>query len=103
MPISRHWSALAKKERVTEYIDHLEHDTFVKLQSIEGFRKATILHHEVKNGVRFLIITEWESLDAIRKFAGEDCETAVVPPLVQDIMLEYDCKVVHYIIDAIIP
>jgi hypothetical protein len=103
MPISRHWSAIAKKERATEYIDHLKHDTFVKLQSIEGFRKASILHLEVEKGVRFLVITEWESLDAIKKFAGEDCEIAVVPPLVQDIMLEYDRKATHYTIDTIIP
>lgn len=103
MPIARHWSAIAKKERAAEYISHLREDTFVKLQRIEGFKKATILHRDVDSGVSFLVITEWESLDAIKKFTGEDYETAVVPPLVQDIMLAYDSKATHYSINTVIP
>jgi hypothetical protein len=35
-------------------------------------------------------------MDAIRQFAGENAETAVVPSEVQAMMLEYDLRVVHY-------
>jgi hypothetical protein len=39
---------------------------------------------------------DWESLEAIRAFAGPDAETAVVPENVQTMMLEYDRRVRHY-------
>jgi hypothetical protein len=50
----------------------------------------------VPEGVEFLIITEWETLDAIKQFAGEKIEVAVVPKLVQEIMVKYDEYVSHY-------
>jgi hypothetical protein len=46
--------------------------------------------------VEFLIVTRWTSLAAIRKFAGDDVTTAVVPAEVQAMMIEYDRKVRHY-------
>jgi hypothetical protein len=46
--------------------------------------------------VEFLIITNWNSLDAIQAFAGPDTEVAVVPPVVVGIMLEYDLRARHY-------
>lgn len=94
--ISRHWTGLAKKERANEYIEHLQHDTFEQLKSIDGFVAARILMRELEKGTEFLIITEWQTLDAIIQFAGANIDTAVVPKLVQDIMLQYDDKVKHY-------
>jgi heme-degrading monooxygenase HmoA len=46
--------------------------------------------------VEFLVITTWESLDAIRAFAGAELETAVVPALVRDMMVEFDPVARHY-------
>jgi heme-degrading monooxygenase HmoA len=57
---------------------------------------ASILKRELEHGVEFLIVTRWESLEAIRAFAGPDAETAVVPENVQTMMLEYDRRVRHY-------
>jgi hypothetical protein len=38
----------------------------------------------------------WESMEAIRQFAGEPEDLAVVPPAAQAMMVEYDPKVTHY-------
>jgi heme-degrading monooxygenase HmoA len=46
--------------------------------------------------LEFLIVTRWESLEAIRAFAGPDAEAAVVPEKVQTMMLVYDRRVRHY-------
>jgi hypothetical protein len=43
-----------------------------------------------------VIVTEWDSVDSIRAFAGADAERAVVPPNVQAMMIEYDRMVRHY-------
>ena len=94
--IERHWKGLARKERASEYIDHLRNDTFEEIKKIKGFISASILKRDASVGVEFLVITRWETLDVIKQFAGEKIETAVVPKLVQDIMIKYDKNVRHY-------
>lgn len=94
--ISRHWKGVAKKERADEYIDHLKRETFPALKKIDGFIAAQILSREVNNGVEFLVITQWKSLKVIHQFAGKNIDVAVVPKLVQDIMVRYDPTVTHY-------
>ncbi|HEY3041304.1 MAG TPA: antibiotic biosynthesis monooxygenase [Pyrinomonadaceae bacterium] len=94
--ISRNWRGVARAEKADAYIQHLQNDTFPKLSLIPGFLSASILRRPATEGVEFLIITTWRSMDAIRQFAGENAETAVVPSEVQAMMLEYDLRVVHY-------
>lgn len=94
--IARHWRGLAKKENAASYIAHLRNDTFPTLKAIKGFISASILQKESNEGTWFLIITEWESLEAIRQFAGDEPTVAVVPPLVQQLMIRYDEQVEHY-------
>jgi heme-degrading monooxygenase HmoA len=94
--ISRHWTGIARTDRANDYIKHLEEATFPSLKKINGFKDAHYLTRAVKNGVEFLVITEWESIDAVKEFAGEDCEKAVVPAEVQDMMVTFDKEVRHY-------
>jgi len=94
--ISRHWRALAKPGEAERYIRHLTEETFPKLSGIPGFIRASILRRELPRGTEFLIVTEWQSLDAIKAFAGDDPEAAVVPAVVQAMMIEYDPRVRHY-------
>ena len=94
--ISRQWRGLAKRERADDYAEHLRGETFPAIRKIPGFVSASILRRDVEQGVEFLIVTEWKSLEAIRKFAGADAETAVVPRKVQVMMIEYDQRVRHY-------
>ncbi|WP_256449953.1 antibiotic biosynthesis monooxygenase [Chitinophaga sp. GbtcB8] len=94
--ISRQWTGITPEEKAPVYIAHLQNDTFPKLSSMKGFIKASILKRKVPEGVEFMIITEWESLEAIQQFAGADPEVAVVPQTVQEIMIRYDKAVKHY-------
>jgi hypothetical protein len=94
--ISRQWRGLAKSSHADRYVEHLREETFLKLKKIPGFASASILRRTVPDGVEFLIVTTWESIDAIQGFAGPDVETAVVPPNVQAMMVEYDDRVRHY-------
>jgi heme-degrading monooxygenase HmoA len=94
--IARHWTGVTQKEKATEYIQHLQNVTFPKIKTIPGFIAAKILHRESKDGTEFVVITEWESIEAIKQFAGQDCSIAVVPQLVQEIMIRFDKEVKHY-------
>ena len=51
----------------------------------------------IEGGVaHFLLLTFWESLDAIRAFAGDDVERARYYPEDKDFLLEFEPKVTHY-------
>ena len=94
--ISRQWRGLARTESAAAYEEHLRRETFPSLGAIEGFIDASILKRTVENGVEFLIVTRWQSLHAIEKFAGGDAEVAVVPETVQRMMIDYDRRARHY-------
>jgi heme-degrading monooxygenase HmoA len=94
--ISRQWAGVARPAEADRYVTHLRQETFPKLSQIAGFHSAAILRRNVANGVEFRIVTTWESLDAIRKFAGDNPEVAVVPDAVQAMMVTYERTVAHY-------
>jgi heme-degrading monooxygenase HmoA len=94
--IERHWRGVARPERAGEYERHLVTETFPALRRIDGFVEASILKRAVERGVEFLIVTRWRSLDAIRRFAGDDAEAAVVPDAVQAMMIDFDRRATHF-------
>jgi len=94
--ISRQWRGLARSERAQDYIRHLRTETLPELRRIPGFVDASILSRTLATGVEFQIVTRWDSVDAIIKFAGADPEVSVVPPQVVEMMIEYDRKAEHF-------
>jgi heme-degrading monooxygenase HmoA len=94
--VARHWTGLARAEFADAYVEHLERDTFPAIRRLPGFVTASILRRTVPEGVEFLIVTTWESLDAVRAFAGDNVDAAVVPDAVQRMMVRYDRTVSHF-------
>jgi len=94
--ISRQWRGIAKRPEADRYISHLRAETFPQLANIPGFVNASILRREVAEGIEFQIVTTWKSIEAIRGFAGENAERAVVPEIVEKMMVSYDRSVDHY-------
>ena len=99
--ISRHWCGIAKAKEAEHYIEHLRNETFPRLASIDSFLGGTILKRTIGDGVEFRIMTTWRSLEAVKEFAGESLDVAVVPPEVEEMMIEYDEHVVHYEVVAV--
>ena len=94
--IARHWTGLAKPAHADAYVEHLHRDTFPALRAMPGFISASILRRTMPAGVEFLIVTNWQSLDSIRAFAGENVDGAVVPERVRAMMVKCDRVVRHY-------
>ena len=94
--ILRHWKAIARVEEADNYIHYLQTETFPHVATIEGFIEAKILTRNVEQGVEFLIISTWASVESIKQFAGDVAEKAVVPPHVQAMMVEFDDFATHY-------
>ena len=66
------------------------------MRKLPGFRGASIMRRTVERGVEFLIVSQWDSLDSIRAFAGADVEASVVPQEVREMLIEFDQVVRHY-------
>jgi heme-degrading monooxygenase HmoA len=94
--ISRQWRGLARANQAQNYVTHLRTEIFPALQKLPGFVSASILSRRLGDGVEFLIVTQWDSLDAIAKFAGADLEAAVVSAHGAEMFIEYDRRVRHY-------
>jgi heme-degrading monooxygenase HmoA len=94
--IARHWRGVAYSREAAAYVEHLRMETFPRLARLAGFIDASVLRRDETEGVEFLVITNWLSLDAIVAFAGSDPELAVVPERVRAMMIEYDRRARHY-------
>lgn len=94
--ILRHWKGIARTERADDYLAYLQNERFPRLSSIDGFISASVAQRAVDQGVEFLVISLWDSMEAVRQFTGPDAELAVVPPEVAAMMADYDRHVSHY-------
>jgi heme-degrading monooxygenase HmoA len=94
--ICRLWRGLTRSEEAEHYVDHLRRQTLPRLRELPGYVGASILRRQVDRGAEFLVVTRWESLQAIGQFAGADYTVAVVPAEVQRMMIDYDRSVRHY-------
>jgi len=94
--IARHWRGLARAHRAADYLQHLRTETLPALQGLAGFVDASVLSRPLADGVEFLVITRWASLEAIAGFSGGAVEVAVVPEAVAAMMIEYDRRARHF-------
>jgi heme-degrading monooxygenase HmoA len=78
--IARVWKGTAPLESADAYQQHVRRQVFPKLSRLDGYVSGLVLRHDEGSGVDFLVITQWTSLEAIRAFAGDDIERAVVEP-----------------------
>lgn len=94
--ILRMWTARATTEKSGEYIDHATKKIFPALRSIDGFRGAYLLRRTVEGVIELAVLTLWESMEAIRRFAGVKPERAVVEPEARAVLSSFDEVVTHF-------
>jgi len=90
------WKGRSTAEHAGEYVEHATKKVFPELGSIKGYRGAYLLRRELREGTEFLVLTLWDSMEAVRKFAGAEPEKAVVEPAARAILTEYDDTVTHF-------
>jgi heme-degrading monooxygenase HmoA len=94
--IGRLWHGWTKLDDAPRYEEHLQRETFPGLRGIEGYVDGYVLRRDSGDRVDFAVLTLWESLEAIRAFAGDDYETAVVPDAARRVLGGFDERVPHY-------
>jgi heme-degrading monooxygenase HmoA len=94
--IARMWRGFALPEKADEYEKHLAMSVLPELRQIDGFREVYLLRQGSTETVEFIVLTLWDSMEAIHKFAGENAEVAVVAAAAQLLFREYDPTVTHF-------
>jgi len=72
------WRAQSTVEKADEYVRHATTKVFPVLSAIEGHRGAYLPRHTPGATVELVVLTLWESMNAVRKFAGAEPNRAVV-------------------------
>jgi heme-degrading monooxygenase HmoA len=94
--IMRTWRAKALQHNADSYGRHLQEAVLPKLRGIEGYKGAYLLRRSQGNHAELLVLTMWESMEAVRKFAGDSPNTAVVESAAQAMLEQFETVVDHY-------
>jgi mannose-6-phosphate isomerase-like protein (cupin superfamily) len=95
--IARRWRGWADgPANADAYVAHFEGAVRPRLEATDGFVVATLERVEGDGGrIELVVITRWASMDAIRAFAGDDVDVAVVEPEARELLDDFDARVHH--------
>lgn len=94
--IARIWHGTTNVEKADKYLDYLNKTGMPDYRRTAGNLGAYIMRR-IENGVaHFFTLTFWDSYDAIRRFAGKNCEKAKYYPEDASFLLEMEPEVKHY-------
>ncbi len=94
--IARSWSGATASEDAPGYLDYLLRTGVKEYRRTPGNRGAHVLRSIDDERARFLLISLWDSMEAVRRFAGEDPERAVFYPEDDRFLVERDERAEHW-------
>jgi len=96
--ISRIWHGWTTHPNADAYEQLLRREVFtgIAARGIPGYRGIHLLRRDAGAEVEFVTVMWFESLDDVRRFAGEDHEAAVVPPAARRLLARFDARSAHY-------
>jgi antibiotic biosynthesis monooxygenase (ABM) superfamily enzyme len=96
--ISRIWHGWTTPANADVYEALLKDEIFVGIRGrqIAGFQGIQLLKRDLGDEVEFVTIMLFDGLDAVRTFAGQDYEVAVVPPKARAVLKRFDERSQHY-------
>jgi len=94
--IARSWRGATRAQDAETYLEYLQRTGFAEYRKTLGNRGVLGLRRIVKDRAEFLLISLWDSTDAIRRFAGDDIEKAVFYPEDERFLVERDDHVSHF-------
>jgi heme-degrading monooxygenase HmoA len=94
--ITRLWRGWTAADHADAYEEFLLRELFPAMGSIPGFVGADVLRRRVEDEVAFVTLTRFESLEAIRAFAGEDYEIPVLEPQALALLSRHEDRAEHF-------
>lgn len=97
--VARMWKGASTPENAAKYSQHLIEKVFPELRAIEGYRGLCLLRRNSADGVEFVVVTFWDSMEAVRRFAGPEQQRAVVAQEARAVLASFDDFVTHFEVD----
>lgn len=94
--IARIWRGWTAAHDVSAYIKYLQETGIRAYSNTRGNRGAWILHRRVGDRTEFITLSFWDSLDAVRGFAGADIDQAVFYPEDDRFLVDREERVQHF-------
>ena len=96
--IGRIWHGFTTQANADAYEALLKSEIFsgIRGRNIEGFQEIQLFRRDLEMEVEFITIMWFDSLEAVRTFAGADYEAAVVPPKARALLSHFDDRSQHY-------
>ncbi|HEY0387598.1 MAG TPA: antibiotic biosynthesis monooxygenase [Gaiellales bacterium] len=94
--IARTWTGEVRTEDADAYEAYLNETGFAGYLSTPGNHGVAMLRRELGETTEFVMFTLWQSLDAVKAFAGEDPDIAVYYPEDDRFLVRRDANAVHY-------
>jgi len=94
--ISRVWKGATRADDADEYLDYLRRTGLADYARIPGHRQTITMRRIGPDRAEFVIVTIWDSMDAVRAFAGDEPERAVFYPEDDRFLVARDDRVTHF-------
>ena len=94
--IARIWRGLTPADKADAYIAYLNETGLKDYSKVAGSRGVTILRRLQGEHCEIVLISLWDSMDAVRAFAGENADQSVYYPEDADYLLDMEPLVRHY-------
>ena len=96
--ISRIWHGWTEPANADTYEALLRTEIFpgILAKDVAGFRRIELYRRPTEGEVEFVTVMWFDSLDAVKAFAGEDYETAYVPDKARAVLKHFDPRSQHY-------
>jgi hypothetical protein len=96
--IARIWHGAVPVAKSEEYLARMRTVALPDYKSTVGNRGAFCLHRVEGDVAHFNMLTFWEDIDAIKRFAGNDFESARYYDFDRSFLIELEPNVLHYTI-----
>ena len=94
--IARTWRGWTKPEDAAGYESVFSRIVLPHLDNVEGCEQAFLFRRDVNDEVEFFVLTLFESIDAVKRFAGEYYEAAVISDQAKEVLKRFEERVTHY-------
>jgi hypothetical protein len=98
--IARHWRGWTDRQNADAYESLLKSKVLPSLKEIDGYRGGYLLRSDGPQEVEFVVINLFDSLDAVKRFAGIDYAVPVFEPEARKLLSRIEPVAMHYEVRA---
>jgi hypothetical protein len=96
MMIARHWKGWTKRENADAYEQLVKEKVLPDLRKDSDYRGGYIFRSDGIEETEFIVMNLFDSIEAVRRFAGEDYTVAIFEPEAKLLLSRVEPLAMHY-------